>query len=67
MYGMSFMQKGVAVRDPLKEKRRTTRTRVRGKKMWTIRLALACMCQHIDAQTKMLSPSIQEEELVAPG
>jgi len=31
--------------------------------MWTIRVALACMCQHIDAWSKVLSPSIQEEKL----
>ena len=30
-------------------------TRTRGKKMWSIRVALACMCQHIDAQAQMLS------------
>lgn len=32
-----------------------TATRTRGRKMWTIRVALACMCQHIDAQTQILS------------
>ena len=35
--------------------------------MWTIRVALACMCQHIDAWSKVLSPSIPEEELVGTG
>jgi len=28
--------------------------------MWTIRVALACMCQHIDAQAKALG--VREEK-----
>ena len=32
-----------------KEDYKLNATRTRGKKMWTIRVALACMCQHIDA------------------
>lgn len=35
--------------------------------MWTIRVALACMCQHINAWSKVLSLSIPEEELVGTG
>jgi len=35
--------------------------------MWTIKVALACMCQHIDAQAKILSSSIPEEQLVGTG
>jgi len=42
-------------------------TRTRGKKMWTIRVALACMCQHIDAQAKVLSSFTKEEELIKTG
>lgn len=42
-------------------------TRTRGRKMWTIRVALACMCQHIDAQAQILSFAKSEklkEELI---
>ena len=70
MFGMSFMQKGAPVRDPYKREKEDYKlnpTRTRGKKMWTIRVALACMCQHIDAQAKMLSSSIPEGELVRTG
>ena len=35
--------------------------------MWTITVALACMCQYIDTQAKMISSSIPEEELVGTG
>jgi len=35
--------------------------------MWTIRVALAYMCQHIDAQEKLLSPSLEEMQLVQTG
>ncbi|MEA1964687.1 MAG: transposase [Candidatus Aerophobetes bacterium] len=37
-----------------------TATRTRGRKMWAIRVALACMCQHIDAQAKALG--VREEK-----
>lgn len=42
-------------------------TRRRGKKMWLIRVALASMCQHIDAQAQILSFTKSEklnEELI---
>jgi len=35
--------------------------------MWTIRVALACMCQHIDVWSKVLSPSLGEMQLVGTG
>ncbi|HIE43860.1 MAG TPA: hypothetical protein EYP78_03570 [Candidatus Omnitrophica bacterium] len=35
--------------------------------MWTIKVALACMCQHIDAQAKPLSPSLEKMQLVGTG
>jgi len=50
-----------------KEDYKLNATRTRGKKMWTIRVALACMCQHIDAQAKILSSSIPEGQLVGTG
>lgn len=42
-------------------------TRTRGKKMWSIRVALACMCQHIDAQAQMLLSFTEEKKLVGTG
>ena len=64
-----YGKRGVCERSFKREKEdyKLDTTRVRGKKMWTIRVALACMCQHIDAQAKVLSPSIQEQELVGTG
>lgn len=41
-----------------------TATRTRGRKMWTIRVALTCMCQHIDAQAQMLLSFVEEKKLV---
>jgi len=35
--------------------------------MWTIRVALACMYQHIDAWSKALSPSLGEMQLAGTG
>ena len=49
-----------------KEDYKLNATRGERKKMWTIRVALACMCQHINAQAKILSSSIFKE-LVATG
>lgn len=42
-------------------------TRTRGKKMWSIRVTLACMCQHIDAQAQMLLSFTEEKKLVGTG
>ena len=42
-------------------------TRTRGRKMWTIRVALACMCKHIDAQAQIFGFAKSErlnEELI---
>lgn len=64
-----YSKRGVCERSFKREKEdyKLDITRTRGKKMWTIRVALACMCQHIDAQAKVLSPSTQGEKLVGTG
>lgn len=38
--------------------------RTRGEKMWFIRVALGCMCQHIDAQAEVLLSFTEEEKFV---
>ncbi len=51
LWGELYRKRGTCERSfkPEKEDYKLDITRTRGKKMWTIRVTLACMCQHIDA------------------
>ena len=62
-----YVKRSACERSFKREKEDYKLNATRGKKMWTIRVALACMCQHIDAWSKVLSPSLGEMQFVGTG
>jgi len=69
LWGKLYRKRGVCERS-FKTKKigyKLDITRTRGKKMWSIRVALACMCQHIDAQAQMFLSFTEEKKLVGTG